>query len=110
MQRLAVLVIIFSAIALAETWNGKLVDASCANDQADPSACSVTDSTKLFGLQMGNAVYRLDKEGNAKVARALRDRADRIKEERPGSKEPIQAKITGRRDQDLIRVESVQIK
>ncbi len=100
---------VLAVMAFAETWTGKLVDANCGKDQADPSACTVTDTTKSFALQVGEKVYRLNEEGNTKVIAALKDRADRMKDESDASKAPIVAKLTGTFDQDMIKVESVQV-
>ena len=100
---------VFTAIAVAETWSGTLVDASCAADKKSSAECAPTSSTSSFALVMadGKAV-KLDAGGNTKAADALKNSADRSAN--PDKKAAVTAKVTGTLSGDTIQVESIDVK
>src|SRR3954470_20786762 len=86
------LVAVFSSLALAETWTGRLVDATCQsasqgqqnqspgqqpNNQGSSAAanqsCNATSSTTSFAIDVAGKVYKLDSESAAKVTAALKN-------------------------------------
>ena len=63
-----------SALCFADSWTGKLVDATCV-DQAQGKAanCMPTAKTAAFALDTGDGkVFRLDAAGNAKAVTMLK--------------------------------------
>ena len=67
----------FSALALAASWQGRLVDATCYDQQKAAATCDPTSSTTMFVLVASDKAYKLDDVGNSKAATALKSRADR---------------------------------
>jgi hypothetical protein len=108
--RLTAFVAFVSALAYAETWTGKLVDASCAEQQKN-AACTPTASTSSYALQSSGKLMKLDAEGNSKAAAALRENqngANRAKD--PKAPTEVTATVTGTMSGDEIKVESIQVK
>jgi hypothetical protein len=98
-----------SAMALAETYTGILVDARCAQMQKD-TTCSPTATTEVFAIQVSGKMLKLDADGNKKAAEALRENdnsADRAKDPIAGA--PVMATIEGTLKGDEIKVESIQV-
>lgn len=98
----------FSALALAESWSGKLIDATCMDQQKNVKACSPTATTTAFLVQVDGKTYKLDDAGNAKATEALKNRADRQAPNAPPSAD-ISAKVTGTKEGDIIKVESLEV-
>jgi hypothetical protein len=99
-------------LASAESFNGTLIDASCyaqQAQQASPQTCAPTSSTTSFALQVSGKVYALDSDGNSKAAAAMKNRADRSAN--PGAAAPTQvtAKVTGKREGETIKVETIDV-
>jgi hypothetical protein len=99
---------VFSMLAMAETYNGKLLDATCYDQQKKAAACDATSSTSTFALEVGGAVHRLDRVGNTKAAAALKNRADRSDPSQPQSKE-VMAKVDGTEKGGTITVENIEV-
>jgi hypothetical protein len=107
MKNLAYLAAVFTLVATssrADTWTGKLVDASCkASDEArnqSEANCQATNSTHLFGIELADAKFlALDAVGNTKAANALQ----RIK------KTDLRATVTGSREGQIVKVETLDI-
>jgi hypothetical protein len=79
MQKLVTLLtvtMVFSALAFAETFSGKLIDAGCYVRQQSVAGCDATSATKAFALDVSGKVFNLDAIGNEKAAAALKNRAD----------------------------------
>ena len=124
MRRFVTLLAVFSALAFAESWNGKLADAKCAAEQK-AAACNPTDATVAFVLAAADGkAYKLDDAGNKKAADAMKNRADRSKEpSAPAAPNgaspspntpsaagaPITASVTGKLEGDVIQVEAITI-
>jgi len=110
MITLCALAAVFSALALAESFNGRLVDSSCYDTQKKVAACDPTSSTTMFAIDVAGHVYKLDDTGNAKAVAAVKDRADRSTNPNAPAKAEVMAKVTGTKDGDnTIKVESIEV-
>jgi hypothetical protein len=98
----------FATLALAENWAGRLLDTSCLDQKKDIAACQANGTTTAFALQVADKTYRLDDAGNQKAIMALKDRADRSTEP-AGMPGPVNAKITGTRDGEVLKVDSLEV-
>jgi hypothetical protein len=96
-----------SALCLAETYSGRVVDAACKARAAQPgtpqnSPCEPTASTVSFGIETQDGkVLNLDSTGNAKAAEAVKANA---------GKTGLQATVTGSMDGQTLKVESIDFK
>jgi hypothetical protein len=98
----------FAALALAENLTGNLLDTSCLDQKKDVSACQANGTTTSFALQVQGKTYRLDDTGNQQAILALRNRADRSTDPTVAGG-PVNAKITGTRDGEMIKVDSIEV-
>jgi hypothetical protein len=100
---------VFSMSAFAESWTGKLIDASCHAQKAT-EACAPTAATTSFGLNVAGKVYNFDAAGNSKAAAALKNRADRSQ---PGAQKSqsadVMAKVDGKEASGTITVENIEV-
>src|SRR5450759_193897 len=85
----------FSALALAESWQGRLVDP--------------TSSTTMFALVASDKAYKLDGAGNSKAATALKSRADRSSDPATPASAQVMAKITGTKDGQNLKVDTIDL-
>jgi hypothetical protein len=99
---------VFSVAALAESYTGKLVDASCVEQQKKATGCDASATTTSFALDANGMVYKLDSAGNAKASAALKGRADRVDPSKPQSKD-VMAKIEGTEKGGTITVSSIDV-
>jgi hypothetical protein len=109
--KLVAVLAIFAAFASAETWNGRLLDASCVEAQKS-AACDPTASTVAFAINVSGKIYRFDDAGNAKAVEALKTRTERSKDpNQPPSQAnaAISAKVTGMLEGEVVKVESIQV-
>jgi hypothetical protein len=97
-----------STFALAESYSGKLLDASCYDKQKQASACDATSSTTAFAVEVSGMVYKLDRAGNSKAAAAIKNRADRADPTKQQSKD-VMAKIDGTEKGGTISVENLNV-
>jgi len=100
---------VFSTLALAESYSGKLLDAPCYDTQKKVASCEATSSTTAFAIEVSGAVYKLDRVGNEKAATALKNRADRADPAQQQSKE-VMARIDGTERGGTIVVENLEVK
>jgi hypothetical protein len=98
---------VFSMCALAANYSGKLLDASCYDQQKKAESCKASGSTTAFALEVSGVVYKLDSAGNAKASDALKNRADRSDPSKPPAE--IMAKIDGTEKGGVIAVESIAV-
>jgi len=105
---LAASVAFFATLALAETWSGKLIDATCMDQQKNVKACTPTSTSTAFLVHIDGKTYKLDDAGNAKAVEALKNRADRTAPNAPVSTD-ISAKISGTLEGDTIKVEKLEV-
>ncbi len=109
--------VVFSAVALADNWSGKLLDASCYDRQNQQTkdveksaeACAATGQTTAFAIHASGKVLRLDAEGNTKAKTALSSRADRAVPGAPASKS-VDAMVSGTDSSGTIAVTTVEIR
>ena len=99
----------FSVLALAESWQGRLVDATCYEQHKSATTCDPTSSTTAFALFVSNKAYMLDADGNSKAVEAFKSRADRSSDPAKPPSTRVMAKITGTKDGDNIKVETVEL-
>jgi hypothetical protein len=114
MKKAMVLFSITSALCLAESWTGKLVDSTCAEqgknsglsapsgqNTKDMNACTPRESTTSFAIRTPDGrILKLDSTGN-KLA------ADTFKANSKASTGEMVITITGTMTGDTIQVDSV---
>lgn len=100
---------LFSTLALAETWTGKLVDGGCANPDKTAKECNVGSSTSTFLLIVDGKAYSFDQTGNKMAVDALKNRADRAADPNNPKSSQIMAKVTGDKDGDVLKVAAVEV-
>lgn len=94
------------AAAAAEQWQGYLMDSACAAKMKDKAAahkakCALSCSKGGYGLVTSDGKYlKFDEAGNAKALAALK---------KTSKDQDLTAQVTGTRDGDMIRVESITI-
>jgi hypothetical protein len=100
---------VFSILALADTWSGKLLDAGCYDQQKKAAACDATSTTTAFALEASGTVYKLDAAGNSKAAAALKNRSDRATDPSKPEAKQVMAKVDGTEKGGNITVESIEV-
>lgn len=111
---LSVILVFATALAYAETFTGKLFDASCVGqptNEQKAEACAPTSGTTSFAIQASGKLLKLDADGNRKAAEAWKEynsSADRAKD--PDAKNEVMATVEGTRSGDEIKVEAIQIR
>ena len=102
---------VFTTLALAETWTGKLIDATCAADQQKAAmTCDPTSSTTAFAIVASEKTFKFDDAGNTKAAEALKNRADRSSNPNAPQTTTVTARVTGTKDGDnTLKVESIEV-
>jgi hypothetical protein len=111
---LSAILVFASALAYAETWTGKLFDASCVGqprNEQKHEACVPTSGTTSFAIQASGKMLKLDADGNRKAAEAWKEynnSADRAKD--PAAENEGMATVQGTLSGDEIKVEAIQIR
>lgn len=105
-----------SVFAYADSWSGKLLDASCYDRMKDSSksydeACAATSQTTAFVLTSSGKVYRLDAVGNTRAAAAMKNRAERSAPAAPGAAltKDIDARVEGNETAGTITVTTIEL-
>jgi hypothetical protein len=102
-MKTAVLLALFASLALAETWNGTLVDVMCKNQDlaGHTTKCAIACAKSGYGLVLADGKFvKFDEAGNAQALAALK----------ASSKEKdLKAKVTGSLDGDTVQVQSVEL-
>ena len=103
MKKFAGLMLLFSAAAFAETWNGTLVDVMCKDK--DPAGhtrkCAIGCAKSGYGLVLADGSFvKFDEAGNAKALAALKATS---------KEKDLKAKVAGKLDGDTVQVESVEL-
>jgi hypothetical protein len=102
--------VVFTTLAFAENWSGKLLDASCYQAQKSASACALSSKTTSFALDVSGKIYNLDANGNSKAATALKNRADRSADPNKGqATAAVMATVTGSEKSGTITVENIDV-
>jgi hypothetical protein len=105
--KLGAIASILSGLALAETLNGRLLDATCVQQQKN--ACDPTGTTTAFIMAVGDKAYKLDDAGNAKAVEALKNRADRTKDPSGQASTQVTARVSGTVEGEILKVEAIQV-
>lgn len=110
-----------TAFAYADSWTGKLLDASCYDrmkDQAkeeakvDESSCVATSQSSAFVLSSSGKVYRLDAAGNTRAAAAMKNRAERSTPNQGGGAaltKDVMARVEGNETAGTITVTTIDL-
>jgi hypothetical protein len=87
-----------ATFARADTWTGKLVDATCK--VSSQASCPATQETHLFGIELPDSqVLILDARGNEKAAGVIRN-AQKIE---------LRATVTGSLEGQTVKVETIEL-
>ena len=114
MKKVMILLSITSTLCLAETWTGKLVDATCAEQGKNTSpsaasgqssknmnACTPKEGTTSFAIRTRDGrIIKLDSTGNTSAA-------DTFKANSKGNNGEMVLTITGTMTGDTVQVDSV---
>lgn len=95
--------VLFSAAALAETWNGTVVDSMCkGKDVANHTRqCALGCAKSGYGIVTSDGKFiKFNEEGNAKALAAIKSST---------KEKDLRAKVTGTMDGDVINVESIEL-
>jgi hypothetical protein len=101
----------FSALALADDWNGKLLDASCYDKHQAQESCAAKASTTAFLLDVNGTVYHLTEGSNNMISEAMKSRADRTRNpDAPAKGSDVMAKVSGTlTGKEHIKVTTIEI-
>jgi hypothetical protein len=99
----------FSVLAFAESWQGRLLDTTCYEQHKSAATCDATSSTTAFALFVSNQAFKLDDAGNAKAADAIKGRADRSSDPTKPATTQVMATITGTKDGENLKVETIEL-
>jgi hypothetical protein len=113
MHRLTILLamlLAFTGFALAEDFNGKLIDATCHSQEKGAKPCDATATTSSFAVNVDGQVYNLDAAGNTKAAEALKSRADRSTDPSRATTGAVMARITGTKEGQTIKVQNIEVR
>ena len=92
-----------AAMMAAETWNGTVVDVMCkGKDLANHTAkCAVNCAKGGYGLVLSDGKFvKFDEAGNSKTLAALKATS---------KEKDIKAKVTGSLEDDVIKVQSIEV-
>jgi len=107
---LCAVVTVFTTLALAESWTGRLVDASCYDQQKSATTCDPTSSTTTFAMVASGKIYKFDDAGNTKAMEAMKNRADRSTNPNAPQTTTVAAKVTGTKGADnTLKVETIEV-
>ena len=110
--KLGIMLCLGAAFSYAESWTGKVLDASCYDAQKTTTkspenlarACAPTASTTDFAIQTASGkVYKIA-TGNSEFANDIRNGV--LKKDKDGD---IHATITGSREGEMVKVESINL-
>jgi hypothetical protein len=96
------------ALALAESWSGKLLDRTCVEKQQQTVACDATVATTAFSLMASGKIFKFDPAGDLKASAALKNR-DRVADQAQPPAKEVMAKVQGSEHEGTIAVESVEV-
>ena len=112
--KLGILLGLGAALGYAESWTGKILDASCydtqktAGHKSDESLareCAPSATTKDFAIQTAaGKVYKVNASGNAELAKDIRDGV--LKKDQDGD---VHATVTGSMENEMVNVTSINL-
>jgi hypothetical protein len=73
------------------------------------ATCDATGTTTAFALAASGKIFKFDDAGNAKAAEALKSRADRSANPNAPASTSITAKVSGTKEGDNLKVESIEV-
>lgn len=87
-----------SALAFAESWSGRLVDAACyEQSQGKAASCAPGAKTTSFGIQTSDGkVFKLDASGNTKAMQLVKT-----------GKPDAEVTISGAMNGETVKVDSI---
>jgi hypothetical protein len=97
-----------SGLALAENWEGTLLDANCARSHKS-KACDAKHTSTAFLLDVNGTRYTLDNRSNDETRSAMQSRSDRASNPEATKAVPVHAKITGVMRNGKIRASVVEV-
>jgi hypothetical protein len=101
---------VFTGLAFAETFTGKLLDASCYDQNKTAKPCEPTSTTSNFVLDVSGKIYRLDATGNTKATDAMKNSANRAENPNKTATGSVNAKVSGTKEgDDTIKVDTIEI-
>jgi hypothetical protein len=100
---------LFSIMAYAETFTGRLVDVNCANQDKTAKECDAGSATTSFALIVEGKAMPLDDAGNKQATEALKNRADRSTDPTAPKASSVMAKVDGEKNGDTLKVTSIQV-
>jgi hypothetical protein len=100
---------LFTVIAFADSWSGKLLDANCFSQQKKAAMCNATSATTAFALDVSGKVFMLDPVGNTKAATAVTSRADRATDPNDPNAKEVAAKVSGSEKGGTITVDTIDV-
>ncbi len=103
MNKLCLLAMCTTAMAMADSWSGTLVDVMCkGKDVAGHTRqCAVNCAKGGYGLVLADGKFvKLDESGNAMALSKLKTST---------KDKDLKAKVTGKLDGDIIAVESIDL-
>src|SRR5262249_3029417 len=100
---------VFCALGLAESFTGRLVDASCYDQQKSATTCDPSATTTSFALIVSGKAIKLDDAGNGKAAEALKGRADRAADPSKPASAQVMAKVSGKQEGETLKVEAIEV-
>ncbi len=95
--------LLFSGLAMAETWNGTVVDVMCkGKDVASHTRqCAVSCAKGGYGLVTGDGKFvKFDEHGNSRTLTMLKG-ASKDKD--------LKVKVTGKLDGEVMQVETIEL-
>lgn len=100
----------FSVLMFAKSFDGRLIDATCYDQQKSATTCNPTGATTAFALLVSNQAYKLDDEGNAKATAALKSRADRSADPSQPASNHVTARVSGTLGADnTLKVDTITV-
>lgn len=99
---------LFSTLAFADTFTGRLVDGNCANPDKMAKDCDAGSATTSFMLVVDGKAYAFDQAGNKLAIAAIKNRADRAADPN-APKAQLSAKVTGDKEGDVLKVAAVEV-
>ncbi|MBI3682851.1 MAG: hypothetical protein HY235_20960 [Acidobacteria bacterium] len=103
MKRMLVVSISAGALAFADSWTGTIVDVMCkGKDVANHTRqCALSCARGGYGLVLSDGKFvKFDETGNATALSRLKSST---------KDKDMKARVTGKLDGDLIRVESIEL-
>lgn len=103
MKRLTGIFCLATVSAFAGSWSGTVVDVMCKNKDvaSHTKECALGCSKSGFGLVTSDGhFYKFDESGNSKAVAALKETS---------KDKDLRATVTGTKDGDMIKVQSIHI-